>query len=735
MVTLLRFLILIFPMTLHAQFTYVLEQDISVQDLSGNALALPWAGGLNAAHYNTLDLNGDSNDDLVIFDRMGDKILTFINQDNTYRYAPEFEGFFPDEITNWLLLRDFNCDGRKDIFTGHILGIKVYTNVTSPGENPSWEEFFFYSGSPGSKSEVLLTKGFSGKINLQLQFDDLPSFNDADGDGDLDIFNVRFTGQGTVEYHQNFSKERYGTCDSLDFERTTQTWGGFTECDCGEFAFNNDVCATIGGRTKHAGGKSLLMLDIDNNSTLDVLFSEAECTNLYALPNEGTTEKPTIQSSFQFPGTSPVNFQIYPAAFYEDVDFDGRRDLISIPNIFSKPAEIFTADLSRSNWLYKNTGTDASPVFTYVTNSFLQDQMIDVGDNAIPAFADYDGDGDQDMFVSHNNTQATGATVWMYENVGTASSPSFSLRDRDAFAFSSQDFYNLKIQFSDLNHDSKTDLVFTATSFINGQTRLYYLPNRVSTGLDFDIQAMVQTDITIVSSENISAVEVNGDGLQDLLIGKSNGTLQYWRNLGQPTPKFSLEDDAYLGLTPNIFSQNVAVTEADLDADGNLDLALGDQQGIITIVSNFRDADTVNDAFSEIIFNPLTQAYHTKNLGGRIWPTTANLFNSNKASIIVGNILGGIRVLRHDDGQSLPKDPAIIIYPNPVDKESELVTVQIDRPATLQIFNGLGQAVTLPVQVPGNEYYQFKVPYIPDGVYYLRFTTQGSSVGKRLVVH
>jgi hypothetical protein len=92
-------------------------------------------------------------------------------------------------------------------------------------------------------------------------------------------------------------------------------------------------------------------------------------------------------------------------------------------------------------------------------------------------------------------------------------------------------------------------------------------------------------------------------------------------------------------------------------------------------------------------------------------------------------------VLRHDDGQSLPKDPAIIIYPNPVDKESELVTVQIDRPATLQIFNGLGQAVTLPVQVPGNEYYQFKVPYIPDGVYYLRFTTQGSSVGKRLVVH
>src|SRR5687768_5405172 len=336
---------LFLPVSLFAQFTYVIDQTIAVKVDETTALASPWAGGLNAAHYNTLDLNADAQDDLVLFDRMGDKISTFISEGNKYRYAPEYEDFFPDEITNWLLLRDYNCDGKKDIFTGNILGIKVFLNVSESNENLTWKELSFSTGFPNSKSSVLLTKGFSGKINLQLQFDDLPSITDADGDGDLDIFNVRFAGEGTIEYHKNFSKERYGTCDSLDFERITQKWGDFSECDCAEFAFNNEDCGATGGRTKHAGGKSLLMLDVNGDGSLDVLFSEADCTNLYFLKNNGTVDAPLVNSFVNFPQASPVNFLVFPAAFYEDIDFDERNDLIAVPNIFSKPPEIANANL------------------------------------------------------------------------------------------------------------------------------------------------------------------------------------------------------------------------------------------------------------------------------------------------------------------------------------------------------------------------------------------------------
>ncbi len=736
----LRFFFLILPLGLQAQFTYVMDQTIPVNDEQGNKLMLPWAGGLNAAHYNTMDLNGDSKDDLVLFDRMADKILTFINQNDKYQYAPEFEEFFPDEITNWLLLRDYNCDGKKDIFTGDIFGIKVYTNISEPGAHLEWKPFTFYSGFPGEpKRQPLLTKGFSGKINLQLQFDDLPSITDADGDGDLDIFNIHFVGQGTVEFHKNFSKERYGTCDSLDFERITQKWGDFAECSCGDFAFNNEDCAPIGGRTQHAGGKSLLMLDLDNNSSLDVLFSEADCTHLYALKNEGTTTAPIFESSMTFPVVSPVNFLIFPAAFYEDLDFDGKKDLISVPNIFSK--EILNTNLRKSNWMYRNTGSNSAPEFSFSTSSFLQDQMIDVGDNAVPAFFDYDRDDDYDLFISQNNSENFTATIRLYENSGTQASPEFTLANTDIFDFSNSSFYNLKIQFADLDHDAKIDLVFTATNFQNGQTHLYYFANQSNTGIDFP-QAPVQlTTPALFASENVLVVDVDNDGFQDLLIGKNTGALEYWKNQGLTgSVSFSRENETYLKLKASILRQNISGAAADLDADGKTDLVLSDQTGRLTIVSNFRDAtdatDTTDtsDNFKEIIFNPLAIEYQTKNLGGRIWPVTANIFGTNKPAIIVGNVLGGIYILRHDEGASLPKNPVISVSPNPIRSQKQ-VEIQIDRPSVLQIFTSLGQVITPPINIPANDLYTLTIPNWAAGVYILRFTVRGKSFARRLVIY
>ncbi|MBL0741562.1 FG-GAP-like repeat-containing protein [Chryseolinea lacunae] len=739
MTNLLRLLLLLLPVSLQAQFTYEMVADVPVKNSDGTAVNMPWVGGLNAAQYNTMDLDHDGKDDLVLFDRMADRVITFLNRDNTYVAAPQYESFFPAEITNWLLLRDFNCDGQKDIFTGDILGIKVFTNTTASGQTPSWKQFLFYSGPGGTKSQVLLSKGFSGLINVQLQFDDLPSLLDADGDGDLDLFDVRFVGDGTVEYHKNFSQERYGRCDSLVFERQTQKWGGVTECSCGTFAFNGDPCPPItGGRPEHAGGKSLLVMDVNGDATLDMLFSEATCSNLYLLSNTGTLDAPVITTSSTFPQLKPISFLVYPAAFYEDLDFDGRKDIVSIPNIFAKL--YLNSDLSHSNWFYKNTGTSAAPVFTFSQDNFLQDRMVDVGDNSVPAFFDYDADGDYDLFVSQNTSDpgSVFATVKLYKNTGTASQPEFTLANDDMFGFSALSIYNLKIQFADFDADKKTDLVFTATT-LQGSTALYYVSNKTGLGVDFGGQPVQNTGFTIFQSENITVVDVNQDGFGDLLVGKSNGSLEYWKNNGQVN-SFTMVTNAFLGLSSTVLRQNLSTSVADLDADGKSDLLIGDQDGHIGIISDFRTVYQTKLAVNiirDITYNALladADKYENRNFGGRIWTAPVNLYNTTKPSVVIGNALGGLFLLRHDGGESLPENPVISVYPNPTLRNSA-ITVKADRSVEMQIFSSLGHRVTDRIRVPGGEEFTYRLGSMASGVYIIRFTENNKSFVSRLVVY
>ncbi|MDH4057933.1 MAG: T9SS type A sorting domain-containing protein [Cyclobacteriaceae bacterium] len=723
------FFLLISPVAM-AQFTYVLHQDVPVI-INNDTLKNPWAGGLNAAQFNTIDLNGDNKNDLAVFDRMANRVLTFLNLDNSYVYAPEFEIQFPKEISGFMLLRDFDCDGKQDLFTQDLQGIMVFKNVTMGNEPLSWEPFLFYTGFPGPKSHVLLTKGFSGKINLQLQSDDLPAIVDADGDGDLDIFNVRFVGLSTIEYHKNFSMERYGTCDSLDFERITQNWGGVQECDCGDFVFGTPC--PPGGRIKHASGKALLALDIDNDNDMDILYSEGECTRVYQLINVGDNDNPLVTSASPFPSTTPINLVQFPATFYEDINFDGVNDLLASPNIFAR--EYLQSDLKQSIWMYANTGSSQLPDFSFQKRNFLQEEMIDVGDNAVPAFFDADADGDLDMFIG-NYVNGSRASIYYFENKGTRSEPMFNLITDDFNLISLYGFTNIKPQFADMNGDAKIDLVFTASNQFGISTNLYFVPNTSSVGVNFSGQLVQSLSFPIFSSENIHVAYINDDFLPDLLVGKQNGSLQFWQNTGIPeTPTFSLINSSYLGYGASVLRQNLSASTADLNSDGKPDLVLGDQTGEITIIDNFKEAIDASNGKRDVVFNSIFQTYTAQNLGGRIWPTIANIFNTNRPTIAIGNILGGIHLLVHDETTPLPEVPQIDIYPNPVFTEaSPLINISVDRPAVGYVFSITGQQVGPLLFFQGYQLYQLNVDGLHSGLYVIRFFINGKSYSRRFIV-
>ncbi|MEM9051240.1 MAG: hypothetical protein AAGC47_04220, partial [Bacteroidota bacterium] len=106
---------------LKAQFQVEASNGITVIRSGGSVIDNPWTGGLNSIQISKFDADFDGEeDDIYIFDRQGNRSLVFIGESSdsnvSYSYQPTFRGAFP-QMNNYTLLRDFDCDGNRDIFT------------------------------------------------------------------------------------------------------------------------------------------------------------------------------------------------------------------------------------------------------------------------------------------------------------------------------------------------------------------------------------------------------------------------------------------------------------------------------------------------------------------------------------------------------------------------------------------------------------------------------------------
>lgn len=573
-------------------FSFQYNQSPSVS-VEGRTLLNPWAGGLNATQYSTMRLNDDARDDLVVFDRTTNKVSTFVAIDNpsgtgiAWRYAPEYEAAFP-VVYSWMLLVDYDSDGRKDLFTNGVSGVRLFRNESANG-NP----VFRLAADP------LMTEGYSGRQSLYVPGPDTPAILDYDDDGDIDVLTFDGTGD-QIAYQQNLSVERTGRKDGLDFKRTSSVcWGHFKKNFCNDFTFGLEcggepemTTPTLSGanpgraRPLHSGN-TLTVVDTDGDGNKDLLFGFVTCQNLARIRSIGPNNNKAYFTAFDslFPARNPVVFPAFPATSWEDVDGDGQKDLLASPNVSFNENQEF--DFRASGWFYKNAGTNQKPDFQFVRTDFLQNEMLDLGEHAAPALADLDGDGDMDLLVGYGGTRtASGyrAGLWQFENKGTTQTPAFVLITTDYLGLmASLALTKVLPAFVDVDANGSTDLVLTANG-VEIRVLLNAAPKGAAVRYNLATAIRWPTPDLMYPGDLLTVTDVDRDGKPDVLISKTDGIIQYLRNAGTTAnPVFQLQNQNVGGFTSDRLLGARSLVVADLNGDQKNELLVATNSGQVRL--------------------------------------------------------------------------------------------------------------------------------------------------------
>lgn len=669
-----------------AQQVFQFDQEKKIQ-VAGQEVPIPFSQGINSAQIQPIDLTGDGSEEWVTWDINSRQLQVFEKSGENFTLRPELSYFFPADISGFLVLADYDRDGKKDLFTSTPLGIKAYRN-TSTGTQISW-----------SVAQNFLR--LEGANNIPANNLDTPLLQDVDGDGDLDLVIFNFAVGDFLEFYRNTSIERKGSPDIDGFAFPIRHWGNFEFCACAQISFGQtcdgrpletDDRMDENARIQHAGGHSILYRDFTGDGIPDLLLGRDECNTLYFLPNLGTSDNPRFNTfSTEIPGFGelPVFPRFHVGQLIED-------NLIVSLNTNEASAP-FRIDFANSVVkLEKNTGT-ISPI--------LQDQLFDLGENVRPYFKGNVFAGE--LWLTAN--VKTGETVKGQAYRLSYSGDQFELLNEDYIGLSNLNLLEIQlIEYGSTKNQSY--LLVSGLRNTNGIPSQVLLQSQGSNWTDFSLSGL-----TLRVGDQLTFFPYQGK--DQLLVAAQNGSLTLYE-VDLEARQATLKTANFLGFQDNPANRNLSVAVRIQDQP---DLYTVDQNGRIFLVKDMMNSDVREEVLVKIGDQNLPFR-----LGRNTWISVVNPGFDENVDLILGSRGGGITYLNSlkteqpNEGEFLVK-----VYPNPTDGPFKVIS---NTEAKGRLITSLGQILLEEISIPANREVEIQAQTLQPGLYFLQLETEDRKV-------
>jgi len=366
--------------------------------------------------------------------------------------------------------------------------------------------------------------------------------------------------------------------------------------------------------------------DFDNDGTLD--DTNQNCT--WSYPNEGLfTVSLTVQDAF---GSSDTEIKqdyievIIPSEFtkielscantidvgaksapaFTDLDNDGKLDLI-------------VGETNGTLSHYEQIALD-SDNYEIVTSNF---NNIDVGYSSQPTFIDLDNDELLDMIVGGFGGYLP-SKIYHYEQSSFESEYFNLITDSFSGITFGSGGLHISPTFTDIDDDNLIDMIIG----INYSLRHYEQDTYGS--INFSLITTNFNNINVGDFTTPCFEDLDGDGLLDLILGEWDGNLNHYEQDEQGSVNFNLITNNFNGIDVGGESNPSFIN---LDDDPLLELIIGESNGNLNYYKQ--------DSLGSNIFNFITANFNDIiDVGNRSVPAFSDLDNDGLLDMVVGENFG-----------------------------------------------------------------------------------------------